>query len=101
VEFIVRDYVQSWYGKISDDKDFTRSVRDTAQKIAINVANQYVKIFFIIISLADCIRIDIFYTPELFVFINLFESIYSFIYICFNHVTHVILTILIIMKTLA
>ncbi|XP_012227771.1 sorting nexin-13-like isoform X2 [Linepithema humile] len=40
LEFTLRDYVQPWYGNISDDKDFTCSVRDTAQKIAINVANQ-------------------------------------------------------------
>ncbi|XP_043498083.1 sorting nexin-13-like isoform X2 [Polistes fuscatus] len=40
LDFIIRDYVQSWYGSITDDKEFLYSVRNNAQKIAINIANR-------------------------------------------------------------
>ncbi|XP_034946039.1 sorting nexin-13-like [Chelonus insularis] len=40
LDFIMRDYVEPWYGVLTDDEEFTKSVRDTAQKIAINIANR-------------------------------------------------------------
>ncbi|XP_043686176.1 sorting nexin-13-like isoform X1 [Vespula pensylvanica] len=40
LDFIIRDYVQSWYSSITDDKEFLYSVRNNAQKIAINIANR-------------------------------------------------------------
>ncbi|RLU24077.1 hypothetical protein DMN91_004286 [Ooceraea biroi] len=40
LDFLIRDYVEPWYSAITDDEEFIYSVRDTAQKIAINVANQ-------------------------------------------------------------
>lgn len=43
LDFIIRDYVQSWYSSITDDKEFLYSVRNNAQKIAINIANRCVK----------------------------------------------------------
>ncbi|EZA62302.1 Sorting nexin-13 [Ooceraea biroi] len=39
LDFLIRDYVEPWYSAITDDEEFIYSVRDTAQKIAINVAN--------------------------------------------------------------
>lgn len=35
--------MEPWYSVITDDEEFIYSVRDTAQKIAINIANRYVK----------------------------------------------------------
>ncbi|KOC61655.1 Sorting nexin-13 [Habropoda laboriosa] len=40
LDFIIRDYVEPWYSIITDDEEFIYSVRDTAQKIAINIANR-------------------------------------------------------------
>ncbi|XP_011499645.1 PREDICTED: sorting nexin-13-like [Ceratosolen solmsi marchali] len=40
LDFVLRDYVEPWYGALTDDEEFTKSVRDTAQKIAINIANR-------------------------------------------------------------
>ncbi|XP_053985689.1 sorting nexin-13-like isoform X1 [Hylaeus volcanicus] len=40
LDFVIRDYVEPWYNVITDDEEFIYSVRDTAQKIAINIANQ-------------------------------------------------------------
>ncbi|XP_012528442.2 sorting nexin-13 isoform X1 [Monomorium pharaonis] len=40
LDFLIRDYVEPWYNVVTDDKEFIYSVRDTAQKIAINVANR-------------------------------------------------------------
>ena len=40
LDFVIRDYVEPWYSVITDDEEFVYSVRDTAQKIAINVANR-------------------------------------------------------------
>ncbi|XP_014481549.1 PREDICTED: sorting nexin-13-like [Dinoponera quadriceps] len=40
LDFLIRDYVEPWYTVITDDEEFIYSVRDTAQKIAINVANR-------------------------------------------------------------
>lgn len=40
LDFVLRDYVEPWYSVLTDDEEFTKSVRDTAQKIAINVANR-------------------------------------------------------------
>lgn len=43
--------MEPWYSVVTDDEEFIYSVRDTAQKIAINVANRYVEISFINIFL--------------------------------------------------
>lgn len=40
LDFVIRDYVEPWYNVITDDEEFIYSVRDTAQKIAINIANR-------------------------------------------------------------
>ncbi|KAL6259662.1 hypothetical protein P5V15_009578 [Pogonomyrmex californicus] len=40
LDFLIRDYVEPWYSVVTDDEEFIYSVRDTAQKIAINVANR-------------------------------------------------------------
>lgn len=40
LDFVLRDYVEPWYSSLTDDEEFTKSVRDTAQKVAINVANR-------------------------------------------------------------
>ncbi|XP_076638982.1 sorting nexin-13 isoform X1 [Colletes latitarsis] len=40
LDFIIRDYVEPWYSIVTDDEEFIYSVRDTAQKIAINIANR-------------------------------------------------------------
>ncbi|XP_012285877.1 sorting nexin-13 isoform X2 [Orussus abietinus] len=40
LDFVLRDYVEPWYSILTDDEEFPKSVRDTAQKIAINVANR-------------------------------------------------------------
>ncbi|XP_020290233.1 sorting nexin-13-like isoform X2 [Pseudomyrmex gracilis] len=40
LDFLIRDYVEPWYSVITDDEEFIYSVRDTAQKIAINIANR-------------------------------------------------------------
>ena len=40
LDFILRDYVEPWYSILTNDEEFTKSVRDTAQKIAINIANR-------------------------------------------------------------
>ncbi|XP_003707531.2 sorting nexin-13 isoform X1 [Megachile rotundata] len=40
LDFVIRDYVEPWYSVITDDEEFVYSVRDTAQKIAINIANR-------------------------------------------------------------
>ncbi|XP_024944002.1 sorting nexin-13 isoform X2 [Cephus cinctus] len=40
LDFVLRDYIEPWYGSLTDDEEFTKSVRDTAQKIAINIANR-------------------------------------------------------------
>lgn len=40
LDFILRDHIEPWYGRLTDDEEFTKSVRDTAQKIAINLANR-------------------------------------------------------------
>lgn len=40
LDFVLRDYVEPWYGLLTNDEEFTKSVRDTAQKIAINIANR-------------------------------------------------------------
>ncbi|XP_033337344.1 sorting nexin-13 isoform X1 [Megalopta genalis] len=40
LDFVIRDYVKPWYSVITDDEEFICSVRDTAQKIAINIANR-------------------------------------------------------------
>ncbi|XP_012252806.2 sorting nexin-13-like isoform X1 [Athalia rosae] len=40
LDFILRDHVEPWYSRLTDDEEFTKSVRDTAQKIAINLANR-------------------------------------------------------------
>ncbi|XP_046424100.1 sorting nexin-13-like isoform X2 [Neodiprion virginianus] len=40
LDFILRDHVEPWYGRLTDDEEFPKSVRDTAQKIAINLANR-------------------------------------------------------------
>lgn len=40
LDFVIRDYVEPWYSVITDDEEFIYSVRDTAQKIAINIANR-------------------------------------------------------------
>ncbi|XP_076236973.1 sorting nexin-13 isoform X2 [Calliopsis andreniformis] len=40
LDFVIRDYVEPWYSIITDDEEFIYSVRDTAQKIAINIANR-------------------------------------------------------------
>ncbi|KYM75577.1 Sorting nexin-13 [Atta colombica] len=40
LDFLIRDYVEPWYSIVTDDEEFIYSVRDTAQKIAINVANR-------------------------------------------------------------
>lgn len=47
LDFILRDYVEPWYGILSDDEEFTKSVRDTAQKIAINIANRLILTHFL------------------------------------------------------
>lgn len=40
--YIIRDYVQPWYGLISNDSDFLESgVRKSAQTLAINISNRY------------------------------------------------------------
>ena len=43
LDFVMRDFVESWYCSFTDDKDFLFSVRDTAQNIMINVSNRYNK----------------------------------------------------------
>ena len=40
LDFVLRDYVEPWYSVLTNDEEFTKSVRDTAQKIAINIANR-------------------------------------------------------------
>ncbi|KAJ8688132.1 hypothetical protein QAD02_023927 [Eretmocerus hayati] len=40
LDFVLRDYVEPWYSILTDDEEFTKSVRDTSQKIAINIANR-------------------------------------------------------------
>ncbi|XP_076166937.1 sorting nexin-13 [Ptiloglossa arizonensis] len=40
LDFVIRDYVEPWYSIVTDDEEFIYSVRDTAQKIAINIANR-------------------------------------------------------------
>ncbi|XP_063987704.1 sorting nexin-13-like [Diachasmimorpha longicaudata] len=40
LDFVLRDYVEPWYSVLTNDDEFPRSVRDTAQKIAINIANR-------------------------------------------------------------
>ncbi|XP_057319343.1 sorting nexin-13-like isoform X2 [Microplitis mediator] len=40
LDFIIRDYVEPWYSVLTNDEEFIKSVRDTAQKIAINIANR-------------------------------------------------------------
>ncbi|KAK0176034.1 hypothetical protein PV328_000212 [Microctonus aethiopoides] len=40
LDFVLRDYVSPWYNVLTDDEEFTKSVRDTAQKIAIHIANR-------------------------------------------------------------
>ncbi|XP_023314813.1 sorting nexin-13-like isoform X2 [Trichogramma pretiosum] len=40
LDFVLRDYVEPWYCVLTNDEEFTKSVRDTAQKIAINIANR-------------------------------------------------------------
>ncbi|XP_058808919.1 sorting nexin-13-like isoform X2 [Phymastichus coffea] len=40
LDFVLRDYIEPWYSVLTNDEEFTKSVRDTAQKIAINIANR-------------------------------------------------------------
>ncbi|XP_011306364.1 sorting nexin-13 isoform X2 [Fopius arisanus] len=40
LDFVLRDYVEPWYSVLTNDEEFPCSVRDTAQKIAINIANR-------------------------------------------------------------
>ncbi|XP_043466111.1 sorting nexin-13-like [Leptopilina heterotoma] len=40
LDFVLRDYVESWYSNFTNDQEFLHSVRDTAQKIMINVSNR-------------------------------------------------------------
>ncbi|XP_074109912.1 sorting nexin-13 [Cotesia typhae] len=40
LDFIIRDYVEPWYSVLTNDEEFIKSVRDTAQKVAINIANR-------------------------------------------------------------
>ncbi|KAF7987405.1 hypothetical protein HCN44_003167 [Aphidius gifuensis] len=41
LDFIIRDFIESWYNDLTNDDEFIKSVRDTAQKIAINIANRF------------------------------------------------------------
>lgn len=54
--------MEPWYSIVTDDEEFIYSVRDTAQKIAINIANRYV----ILIIIKFCLRMVYFLLNESF-----------------------------------
>ena len=41
LQYIIRDYIENWYGKISSDVEFLYEARQNLQNLTINISNRY------------------------------------------------------------
>lgn len=42
VDFILRDYIHSWYDYVSEDDEFIHELRKALQEILVNLSSRYV-----------------------------------------------------------
>ena len=53
LQYILRDYIENWYGNITNDVEFLFDVRQSIQQITVNISNRLLPKYLILLAWCD------------------------------------------------